>query len=228
VLEERIEELLTIVNMTKWADTQIGKFSTGMRQRINVVRSLVSKPRVVFMDEPTLGLDPQSTAEIRKLIQRLNRSEGLTIILTTHIMNEADVLCDRIGLIDKGSIAAIGSPPELKGRIAEKGRTIVDLDLLDPPPDAAERMMRSSSVLTAAQTENRLKVITSKEDDFEDVLEAAREVGLRLRNASVSSPSLEDVFLHFTGRSMVEEVKEKVPMKGGHGPWRRSGSGRVR
>ncbi len=227
-LEDRIEELLTIVNMTKWADTQIGKFSTGMRQRINVVRSLVSKPRVVFMDEPTLGLDPQSTTEIRKLIQRLNRSDGLTIILTTHIMNEADVLCGRIGLIDKGRIAAIGSPSELKGKISEKGRTIVDLDLIDPPHDAFDRLRKAEFVLSAAQVENRVKVIVSRENAFEDVLEAVRKNELRLRNASVMSPSLEDVFLHFTGRSMVDEVKDKVPMTGGHGPWRRSGSGRVR
>ena len=219
-MDGRIGELLKIVNMTKWADEQIGKFSTGMKQRINVIRALVSMPRVVFMDEPTLGLDPQSTADIRDFIKRLNEKDGLTIVLTTHIMNEADMLCDRIGLIDKGKIAAQGSPAELKGQIADRGNTVVELDVIDAPPDAAERLRAVQGVKMAGQKENRVKVIVSKEDAFQDIVDAAANAGLRLRNASVSQPSLEDVFLHFTGRVMVEEVKDKVPMKGGrHGPW---------
>jgi ABC-2 type transport system ATP-binding protein len=220
-MEDRIEELLKIVNMTKWADEQIGKFSTGMKQRINVIRPLVSMPRIVFMDEPTLGLDPQSTADIRDLIKRLNEKDGLTIVLTTHIMNEADVLCDRIGLIDKGKIAAEGSPSDLKGRIAERGNTVVELDVLDAPVDAAEKLRAVDGVKSAAQKENCVKVIVSREDAFQDIVDAAGKAGLRLRNASVSQPSLEDVFLHFTGRAMVDEVKDKVPSGGGgHGPWR--------
>jgi len=220
-MEDRIEELLKIVNMTRWADEQIGKFSTGMKQRINVIRPLVSMPRVVFMDEPTLGLDPQSTADIRDLIKRLNEKDGLTIVLTTHIMNEADMLCDRIGLIDKGKIAAEGSPSDLKGRIAERGNTVVELDVLDAPVDAAERLRAVDGVKSAAQKENCVKVIVSREDAFQDIVDAAGRAGLRLRNASVSQPSLEDVFLHFTGRAMVDEVKDKVPSGGdGHGPWR--------
>jgi ABC-2 type transport system ATP-binding protein len=218
-MDSRIEELLKIVNMTKWADVQIGKFSTGMKQRINVIRAIVSMPRVVFMDEPTLGLDPQSTADIRNFIKRLNEKDGLTIVLTTHIMNEADVLCDRIGLIDRGKIAAQGSPSEMKGRIADRGNTVVELDVIDAPPDAAERLRAVPGVKTAGQKENCIKVIVSREDAFQDIVDAAAKAGLRLRNASVSQPSLEDVFLHFTGRTMVDEVKDKVPMKGhdGHG-----------
>ena len=220
-MEDRIEELLRIVNMTKWADEQIGKFSTGMKQRINVIRPLISMPRVVFMDEPTLGLDPQSTADIRDLIKRLNEKDGLTIVLTTHIMNEADMLCDRIGLIDKGKIAAEGSPAELKGRIAERGNTVVELDVMEAPVDAADRLRGVEGVKSVAQKENRVKVIASREDAFQDIVDAAGKAGLRLRNASVSQPSLEDVFLHFTGRAMVDEVKDKVPSSdGGHGPWR--------
>ncbi len=219
-MDDRIEELLKIVNMTKWADEQIGKFSTGMKQRINVIRPLVSMPRVVFMDEPTLGLDPQSTADIRDLIKRLNEKDGLTMVLTTHIMNEADVLCDRIGLIDKGKISAEGSPAELKGRIAERGNTVVELDVLDAPVDAARRLRAAPGVKTVAQNENCVKVIVSREDAFQDIVDAAGRAGLRLRNASVSQPSLEDVFLHFTGRAMVDEVKDKVPPGGvRRGPW---------
>jgi ABC-2 type transport system ATP-binding protein len=220
-IDGRLSELLKIVNMTKWADEQIGKFSTGMKQRINVIRALVSMPKIVFMDEPTLGLDPQSTADIRNFVKRLNEKDGLTIVLTTHIMNEADVLCDRIGLIDKGKIAAEGSPAELKGQIADRGNTVVELDVADAPPDAAERLRSVEGVKSAGQKENCVKVIVSREDAFQDIVDAARSAGLRLRNASISQPSLEDVFLHFTGRAMVDEVKDKVPARGGrHGPWR--------
>jgi ABC-2 type transport system ATP-binding protein len=220
-IDGRLQELLKIVNMTKWADEQIGKFSTGMKQRINVIRALVSMPRIVFMDEPTLGLDPQSTADIRDFIRKLNEKDGLTIVLTTHIMNEADVLCDRIGLIDKGKIAAEGSPSELKGQIADRGNTVVELDVIDAPADAAARLRPVEGVRSVGQNENCIKVIVSREDAFQDIVDAAGKAGLRLRNASISQPSLEDVFLHFTGRAMVEEVKDKVPMGGGrHGPWR--------
>ncbi|MDG6224608.1 MAG: ATP-binding cassette domain-containing protein [Candidatus Thermoplasmatota archaeon] len=226
-MEERIADLLKIVNMTKWADTQIGKFSTGMKQRINVIRALVSMPRIVFMDEPTLGLDPQSTTEIRKLIKKLNDEQGLTIVLTTHIMNEADVLCDRIGLIDKGNIAAVGSPNDLKSMITERGNTIVDLDLIDPPANAWEMFRDLKIVKSASQTENMVKVIVSREDAFQEIVTASTGLGLRLRNANINQPSLEDVFLHFTGRAMVDEVKGKVSSGMKHGPFRRSaGRGR--
>ncbi|MEM2869024.1 MAG: ABC transporter ATP-binding protein [Thermoplasmata archaeon] len=215
--DARIEELLKIVNMTKWADEQIGKFSTGMKQRINVIRALVSMPRVVFMDEPTLGLDPQSTAEIRALIKRLNKKDGLTIVLTTHIMSEAEALCDRIGLMDRGRIVAVGSPDELKGRISDRNNTVVELDVINAPSDAAERLRGLYGIMSVSQKENCVKVIVSRGDAFQEVVEAAGRAGLRLRNASITQPTLEDVFLHFTGRAMVEEVKERVSMHR-HGP----------
>jgi len=222
-LDDRISELLKVVNMTKWSDVQIGKFSTGMKQRINVVRALISMPKIVFMDEPTLGLDPQSTAEIRNFIKKLNDKQGLTIVLTTHIMNEADILCNRIGLIDRGKIASIGSPADLKSSIVDKGHTVVELDVIDPSHDTGERFSGLKGVVSAAQKENLVKVIISSEYGFQSVLDASSGFGLRLRNASVSNPTLEDVFLHYTGRAMVDEVKNKVPTRG-HGPWRHSTS----
>jgi ABC-2 type transport system ATP-binding protein len=184
-------------------------------------------PHVVFMDEPTLGLDPQSTTEIRKLIRKLNDEQGLTIVLTTHIMNEADVLCDRIGLIDRGLISASGSPSELKTMITEDGHTIVDLDLVDPPGNAFELFRKLEVVKTASQKENRIKVIATKSDAFQDIISASMKLGLRLRNASINQPSLEDVFLHFTGREMIDEVKNKVKDNRRHGPAGRI-KGRVR
>lgn len=222
-IDQRITELLESVNMSKWADSQIGTFSTGMRQRINVVRALVSMPKVMFMDEPTLGLDPQSTSEIRALIRKLRDEQGMSIVLTTHIMNEADMLCDRIGLIDKGIIVAEGTPSELKGNISEKGATIVDLDLIEPPHDANDRLRTLEGVTSASQKENRVKVIVQKEDAFQEIMEGTIRLGLNVRNAVVAQPSLEDVFLHYTGRSMTEaqmaaQTTKKVKHGRRHGP----------
>jgi hypothetical protein len=115
----------------------------------------------------------------------------------------------------------VGSPSELKSRITEKGHTVVDLDLIDPPADAWERLKAIPGVIGASQSENRVKVISSVEDSYQDIVMSSARMGFRLRNAAVDRPSLEDVFLHFTGRAMVDEVKEKVPNgHGGHGPFR--------
>jgi ABC-2 type transport system ATP-binding protein len=230
-LEARLDELLAIVNMTKWADERIEKFSTGMKQRINVIRALVSMPRLVFMDEPTLGLDPQSTAEIRDLIRKLRDEQGITIVLTTHIMNEADLLCDRIGVIDSGKIVAQDSPMKLKAGIVEKGSTVVNLDLEHPPIDAGERLKAIEGVLSAAQSENNVKVIIQNEDGFQQVLEGALKNGFKIRNANVALPTLEDVFLHYTGRKMDDKLAEKPTSSGrrrGFGPPRQVGHGRIR
>lgn len=229
-MDTRIAELLQIVGMTKWADERIEKFSTGMKQRINVIRALVSMPRLVFMDEPTLGLDPQSTADIRDLIKRLRDKDGLTIVLTTHIMNEADMLCDRIGVIDRGKIVAQDSPSNLKSQIVEKGRTLVNLDLENPPVDAGERLKAIEGVLSVAQTENKVKVIVQNEDGFQQVLEGAIKNGFKVRNASVALPTLEDVFLHYTGRAMDDKLVEKPKSSGhrGHGPPGFRPRGRIR
>jgi ABC-2 type transport system ATP-binding protein len=228
-IEGRLDELLATVSMTKWADEKIEKFSTGMKQRINVIRALVSMPRVVFMDEPTLGLDPQSTADIRHLIQRLRDDQGITIVLTTHIMNEADILCDRIGVIDRGKIVAEDTPTNLKAKIVEKGNTLINLELVNPPADADTKFKTVEGVLSAAQTENLVKVIINKEDAYQTVIEAALKNGLKIRNATMATPTLEDVFLHYTGRAMDAKLVEKPSSgHGGHGPHGMKPRGRIR
>jgi ABC-2 type transport system ATP-binding protein len=230
-IRPRIDELLAVVNMTKWADEKIEKFSTGMKQRINVIRALVSMPRLVFMDEPTLGLDPQSTADIRELIRRLRDEQKITIVLTTHIMYEADQLCDRIGVVDRGKIVAQDSPQNLKASIVQKGSTVVNLDLIKPPIDAAEKLKAIEGVVSAAQSENMVKVIIQNQDGFQQIVEGALKLGLKLRNANIALPTLEDVFLHFTGRKMDDKLAEKPTSSSrrrGFGPPRPSGHGRGR
>src|SRR5512136_3260075 len=129
VLLRRIDKLLTFVRMEKWADARIGTFSTGMKQRINVIRALVNQPEILFLDEPTLGLDPQSTAEIRELTRRINSENRTTIILTTHMMAEADMLCDRIGIIDRGKIVALDTPANLKRSISGSNTSFFEFEI---------------------------------------------------------------------------------------------------
>ncbi|HYB68945.1 MAG TPA: ATP-binding cassette domain-containing protein, partial [Candidatus Acidoferrales bacterium] len=107
ILNRRIDELLELVQLTQWKNAQVGTFSTGMRQRMNVIRALLNMPQVLFLDEPTLGLDPQSSVEIREFIKKLNREDGTSIIVTTHMMVDADLLCDRIGIMDHAKIVAL-------------------------------------------------------------------------------------------------------------------------
>ncbi len=114
ILNKRIDEFLELVQLTKWKNAQVGTFSTGMRQRMNVVRALLNMPQVLFLDEPTLGLDPQSSVEIREFIKKLNQENGTTVIITTHMMVDADLLCDRIAIVDHGKIVALDTSTNLE------------------------------------------------------------------------------------------------------------------
>jgi len=128
-LDKRIDDLLELVQMSRWRNTRVGDFSSGMRQKINVIRGLIHMPELLFLDEPTLGLDPQSSVEIRELIERLNDEQGVTMILTTHYMDEADMLSDRIALIDHGKIAALDTPAELKKKVSGSDTIILELNV---------------------------------------------------------------------------------------------------
>ena len=133
-LNKRIDELLELVQLTKWKNAQVGTFSTGMRQRMNVVRALLNMPKVLFLDEPTLGLDPQSSVEIRDFIKKLNQEQGTTVIITTHMMVDADLLCDRIAIIDHGKIIALDTSTNLKKIISGGDTMIVKLEIANLTP----------------------------------------------------------------------------------------------
>ncbi|NIS79280.1 MAG: ATP-binding cassette domain-containing protein, partial [Anaerolineales bacterium] len=129
VLNKRIDELLGLVQLSNWKDSQVGTFSSGMRQRMNVIRALLNMPEVLLLDEPTLGLDPQSSVEVREFIKKINRENKTTIILTTHMMVEADMLCDRIAIIDHGKIAALDTSTNLKKLVSGADTTILELEI---------------------------------------------------------------------------------------------------
>ena len=220
-LAKRIEKLLSFVRMEKWADARIRTFSTGMKQRINVIRALVNQPEILFLDEPTLGLDPQSTVEIRELVRRINLENRTTIILTTHMMVEADLLCDRIGIIDHGKIVALDTPANLKKLVSGTDTTVLDFEIPNLTPALLTSLASLSCVASSVQEdETHVKVRAKGDDCFDEVIDGIRKNGGKVQGVRNLEPTLEDVFLQLTGREVREQVTNHVATSARHGPGR--------
>ena len=216
-LRERIDELLKVVNMEKWADQQIGTFSTGMKQRINVIRALLNEPEILFLDEPTLGLDPQSTNEIRDFTRRINEDAGTTIILTTHAMAEADVLCDRISIVDYGKIVALDTPSNLKKVINGADTDVIELDVPNITPMLVSNIQSMSCTKTVTvEDETHIRVHASGDEACDNVIDTVRSGAGQIRSIHNVEPTLEDVFLYLTGHEVREQVADKVTTQERH------------
>ncbi|MCW4034218.1 MAG: ATP-binding cassette domain-containing protein [Candidatus Bathyarchaeota archaeon] len=223
-LNQRIDELLGLVQLTEWKDAKVGTFSTGMRQRMNVVRALLNLPKVLFLDEPTLGLDPQSTVEVREFVKKINRENETTIILTTHMMTEADILCDRIGIIDHGKIAALDTSTNLKKLVSGNDTTVLKLEI----PNVTQKMitkMQSLECIKSVAQENasHLKVLATGDEAFDSIVDVLRAEKAKINSIENLQPTLEDVFLHITGRKIRDKADNKIqtPRHGPHSARRR-------
>ena len=206
VLAKRIDELLRFVRMEKWADSRVSTFSTGMKQRINVIRALVNQPEILFLDEPTLGLDPQSTVEIRELVEKINADLGTTMILTTHTMVDAEMLCDRIGIIDKGRIVALDTSPNLKKLVTGAEFITFEFDITNLTQAMKTALQSLACVVSVSQEEpTRLIVRAKGEDAFDSTIDSLRANHARIVSARSLEPTLEDVFLHLTGKEVRDE-----------------------
>jgi ABC-2 type transport system ATP-binding protein len=196
----RINELLEVVDLADRADARCKTYSGGMRRRIELARGLLHRPSILFLDEPTLGLDPQTRAHIWEYIVSLKRSYGMTVLVTTHYMDEADQLCDRIAIIDHGEIAALGTPRELK---ASLGGDLVRLRTSPAPTDTALDALRALPITHNVEQQDGWLTLT--------VSGAGESLPLILANVQgvtaveVRVPTLEDVFLSVTGRAMRDE-----------------------
>ncbi len=218
-LEERIDELLELVDMQEWKNTQIAKFSTGMKQRINVIRALLPEPKIVFMDEPTLGLDPQTTFSIRDITREINDS-GVTVILTTHAMVEAEALSDRVAIIDHGKVAALDTPQKLKNMIAHSDTTVFGTKITNLTSELIGKIKALDVVTAVSQQDHyNLKISAKGEDALNQIIDAIRYEGGNIASISNSNEStLEDVFLAVTGKEMRDQASEKAaPIHHGHG-----------
>lgn len=221
IISERTKKLLELVKMEKWADTLAGTFSSGMKQRINLARALLNMPDILFLDEPTLGLDPQTTRAIRDFIKEINK-EGITIILTTHIMQEADILCDRIGIIDQGKIVALDTPQKLKSVISEQGKTVFDLNISNPSPQIISQIKQLEAVSSVSQKNDyNLKIYVNSEEAIYEIMDVIKKNKTTIKNITTLVPNLEDAFLHFTGHDMRDKAEEKISLHHhGHGGFR--------
>jgi ABC-2 type transport system ATP-binding protein len=218
-INERTDELLELVQLTKFKDAKVGTFSTGMRQRMNVVRALLNRPKVLFLDEPTLGLDPQSTVEVREFIRKINQENETTVILTTHMMNEADILCDRIGIVDHGKIAALDTPTNLKKLVAGDETTVLKLDIANLTPKLLTKIESMNCVKSVSQENaTHVKVHATGDKAFDTIIDALRADNAKINSVENVQPTLEDVFLQITGRDMRDKADNKIamPARGPH------------
>jgi ABC-2 type transport system ATP-binding protein len=214
-LEQRADELLKLVELTDVAGKRAGHYSGGMKKRLDLASALVHSPKVIFLDEPTTGLDPQSRAAIWEYLQKLNKEEGITIFLTTQYMEEADKLCRQLAIIDRGKIVSTGSPAELK---SEVGADTIKLSLENGAGESKEQLnARAKETLSEIQGVSNVIVseegltVYAKNAGFiiADIVRAFDSNKIRLSSVSFSSPTLDDIFLHHTGRRIrTEEVSK--------------------
>ena len=171
-------------------------------------------PQVLFLDEPTLGLDPQSTVEIREFVKKLNQEHNTTILITTHMMGEADLLCDRIGIIDHGKIVALDTSTNLKNSISGANTTILTLEISNLTPDLLTTVRSLPCVETVAQeNSSHLKIHAHGEGAFDNIVDAIRAQKANIVSIQNIQPTLEDVFLHITGREVRETADQKIPIE---------------
>jgi ABC-2 type transport system ATP-binding protein len=189
--------------LTEKANSWVGKLSGGQRQRLAVATALMANPKILFLDEPTTGLDPQSRRQLWETIRQF-QSRGGTILLTTHYMDEAERLCDRISIIDHGRTIASGTPAQLIEKLG--GRQMVEFDATDNDPGAKERW-RSLPGVEAVHEENGCVILSVREthETIPALLAALQKRGARLLRLTTRQASLEDVFVHLTGRHLRED-----------------------
>jgi ABC-2 type transport system ATP-binding protein len=216
VLDQRVNELLSLVGLADVADKKASQYSAGMKRRLDLASALVHKPKLLFLDEPTIGLDPQSRAAIWRYLEELNKTQGVTIFLTTQYLEEADKLCQQLAIIDHGQLIVSGSPAELKQQIG--GDTIsIKLAQGNVNGDLKEKSRKIAygirGVTKVIDTDEGLAAIAQHAGQIiPDVVRAFDQNKIPLVSVSFSSPSLDDVFLQHTGRRIRPEELQKKPV----------------
>ena len=203
-----IEELLELVDLTKWRNSTTKNLSGGMRRRLEIARGLVHSPRIFFLDEPTTGLDPVSRVAVWEMLTKIKEHRELTILITTHYMDEADRLCDRIAIVDHGKLVALDTPHALKASIP--GTNVIEAQF-EPAPEHWEDRLRDLPDVHSVQSMSAgvFRVLSDNgSKTTTDLVELTIKAGVQIKALSVQNTTLDDVFVHYTGRQLRDaEVK---------------------
>lgn len=211
VAEKRAKELLEMVELTQAAKRKVSGYSGGMRRRLEIAMALMARPSILFLDEPTLGLDAQTRSAIWSYIIKLKKEYEMTIFLTTHYLEEADMYCDRIAIIDKGKIVKIGSPKELKESI---GGDLVVIQT-DRPDIAVKVISDIPGVVSLNQVDSQLRVkVRNGEETAPEIMEALVKNKVKVQRISITQPTMDEVYMEYTGKSLREEQASSEEMFG--------------
>jgi ABC-2 type transport system ATP-binding protein len=210
--EKNITDVLEAVDLTKWRGAQTKTLSGGMRRRLEIARGLVHSPSIFFLDEPTTGLDPVSRIAVWEMLNNLKRTRNLTMLLTTHYMEEADRLCDRIAIVDHGTLVALGTPTELKDGVP--GNDVVEVQFTHDSAEWKLRLEKLAHVMEVeSQSAGMYRVLTENGSKTTlELVQMAAAQGETLASLSVQNTTLDDVFVHYTGRQLRDEQVKSVFM----------------
>jgi ABC-2 type transport system ATP-binding protein len=205
--QKLIHDLLDSVDLLKFRQALVRTFSGGMRRRLEIARGLVHSPQILFLDEPTTGLDPVSRSNVWEMIRGLRKKSQLTILLTTHYMEEADKLCDRIAIVDHGKLAALDTPAQLKDSVP--GTDVVEAEFLGAPSGWIEEL-KGLAQAAGVTARDGIAHIASHNGPatVAALMDLARARGVTVKKVSVQSTTLDDVFLHYTGRELRDEAHD--------------------
>ena len=205
-----IDELLAAVELTDWRDKPVAYLSGGMRRRVEIARGLVHEPRIFFLDEPTTGLDPVSRMAVWEMIRKIKRERDLTVLITTHYMDEADKLCDRIAIVDHGKLVVLDSPLTLKASIPSNN--VLEVSFEHAPADWTSRLERLPQVQTVTVDGQVYRISTENGPATTTALiTLAAEASVTVQSLSVKSTTLDDVFVHYTGHDLRDALQERAP-----------------
>ncbi len=203
--KRNVDELLETVDLTKWRNAQTKTLSGGMRRRLEIARGLVHSPKIFFLDEPTTGLDPVSRVAVWEMLTKIKNSRDLTVLITTHYMDEADRLCDRIAIVDHGKLVALDAPMALKASVP--GSNVIEAQFTNAPPDWEQQLQKLDDVKSVqSQAANAYRILTSNgSKTTTELVEMAVRQNVQVKSLSVQNTTLDDVFVHFTGRQLRDE-----------------------
>ncbi len=201
LLKERVNEVLDQIGLTDRKNDIVKTFSGGMKRRLNIGVALLHEPEILIMDEPTVGIDPQSRSYILEQVKRLNQEKNMTIIYTSHYMEEVEFLCDRIYIMDKGQIIASGTKDEIKSILSSESTIVIKLEKM--VPSFVEGLSTIPSVKNVTSADKEIILVIPKEQNlFNQIFQLAEDTGAVILSIDRKTPSLEDVFLHLTGRAL--------------------------